>query len=77
MLNNILRFYGSCGHIDNELISEETMIKFSSERIVKTIFGDFVDKCKVTVEENNKVVHVYPDRFFLCKSCMEEEMKNN
>ena len=36
---NILRFYGSCGHIEDKLISEEEMNNWKKPVIVKSIFG--------------------------------------
>ena len=62
----ILRFYGSCGHIENTEISLEEFERWSAERLSKTIFGDHLVKAEVTVEENNKIVHIYPERYCCC-----------
>jgi len=38
-VKNILRFYGSCGHIENKEISNEEFEKWFTERIVKSILA--------------------------------------
>lgn len=70
-----LKFYGSCGHIEEEIISTDRFEKLSAERLSKTIFGDFLVKAEVTIEENEQTVHIIPERFCICSKCMEEDMK--
>lgn len=72
-----LKFYGSCGHLEEEIISIERFEKLSAERLSKTIFGDFLVKAEVTTEENTKIVHIVPERWCCCNKCMEEDMKEN
>ena len=40
---NILRFYGSCGHIENKVISEDEMNGWKKPILVKSIFGNKYD----------------------------------
>lgn len=72
---NILRFYGSCGHIENKEISNEEFEKWTAETIVKTIFGDSLHKNEVTIEDENQIVHIHPFRYCCCEKCMMEDMK--
>lgn len=72
---NILRFYGSCGHIENKEISNEEFEKWSTERIVKSIFGDYPHKNEITLENGSRIVHVVPFRWCSCEKCMMEDMK--
>lgn len=70
----ILRFYGSCGHITNEEISEELFIEYSKEILVKTIFGNVLHKNEITKENEKQIVHIHPFRFCICRDCMKEEV---
>lgn len=72
---NILRFYGSCGHTEDKEISNEEFEKWSAERIVKSIFGDYPHKNEITLENGSRIVHVVPFRWFSCEKCMMEDMK--
>lgn len=72
---NILRFYGSCGHIENKKISNEEFEKWTAEIIVKSIFGDYPHKNEVTIEDENQFVHVYPFRYCCCYKCVMEDME--
>jgi len=51
-----LKFYGSCGHLEEEIISIERFETLSAERLSKTIFGDFLVKHEIKTEENTKTV---------------------
>jgi hypothetical protein len=73
---NILRFYGSCGHIEDKLISEEEMNNWKKPVIVKSIFGGENSHInEVTTEEENSIVHVHPFRWCSCEKCMAEDLK--
>ena len=73
---NMVRFYGSCGHITNDLITLEQLENLAKERLVKTIAGDVMAKNEVTVEGDVTIVHVHPDRFCICGDCMRKEFDN-
>lgn len=75
-MKNILRFYGSCGHIEDKLISEEEMNNWKKPVIVKSIFGG--ENChlnEVTIEDENQIVHIHPFRYCCCEKCMMKDMK--
>ena len=72
---NILRFYGSCGHIEDKEISNENFEKWTAETMVKTILGDSLHKNEVTIKDENRIVHVHPFRYCCCENCMMEDMK--
>ena len=68
-----LKFYGSCGHNEEEIISLDRFEKLSAERLSKTIFGNFLVKAEVSTENNTKNVHIIPERWCCCNVCMKEE----
>lgn len=74
-MKNILRFYGSCGHIEDKLISEEEMTDWKKPVVVKSIFGGENSHInEVTIEGEYSIVHVHPFRYCCCYSCFEEEL---
>ena len=59
-MQNILRFYYSCKHIKDTIITEERMNELCKESI--------------TIEEDNKVVHIHPLICCRCSKCLNEEI---
>ena len=56
----ILRFYYSCKHVKDTIITEERMNELCKESI--------------TIEEDNKVVHIYPLIYCRCIKCLNKEI---
>lgn len=73
-MNYISRFYGSCGHIEDDIISEERFIDLTSEKIFKSIVGNLTIKNSTTIEEDWSIVHIYPIRYCCCLKCMMEDI---
>jgi hypothetical protein len=74
----IMRFYGSCSHIE-DTESKELFDQFSAPRELTTWPGrprKIIVKNEVTTEKDGtKIVHVHPYRYCCCKACMLSQME--
>ena len=67
-----MRFYGSCGHVQNTEVSEESFAGWSKPVIHKSVFGDQEVVNEVTQEGDARIVHVYPFRWCCCADCFAD-----
>lgn len=69
----ITRFYGSCGHVEDEVVTEEEFKKWAAPRVVPQYGGgEKVCQAQITTEDGAEIVHLTPDRFCICLSCINE-----
>lgn len=65
-MNNLLTFYGACGHTTIESLTEEDWQELDSKHYTVTC-----------ADESVRMVYVRPSRVFKCEECMEEESYAN
>ena len=77
---HIMRFYGSCGHIEDHE-SKEMFDQFSAPREETTWPGPpkkIIVQNEVTVDDDGtKIVHVHPYRYCCCEACMIKQMEDD
>jgi hypothetical protein len=64
-MNNLLTFYGACGHTTIETITDEEWSEVDNHYTV------------TCVGEATRMVYVRPSRVFNCQECVEEESYEN
>lgn len=74
-MKSLVMFHASCGHTEVHEVSAERFEQAADPERRHTALG-VPSPNRSRTGRTMRMVYVYPDRFCLCSSCAEEEMKS-
>jgi hypothetical protein len=75
-MKNLVEFHGSCGHVTIEEVDDETWLRLATIPGHGPL-GPEPTPCEFKIiDENTRIVFVYPLRYCECIDCMRKTMED-